>query len=70
MPVTNPDDQREYLSVAEIATELNCSVATIRRRIRAGQLPAVRLGQDRNSVLRVPRAALTAWLWSQPEEND
>jgi excisionase family DNA binding protein len=51
----------EFLTVADVARLLQCSEPTVRRRIRAGELPAVKLGRGR-SVLRVPRAALEAWL--------
>jgi excisionase family DNA binding protein len=59
--VTTAD--HEYLTVREVAAELSCSEPTVRRRIRAGELPAVRLG-GRGSAVRVPRAGLDAWLWS------
>src|SRR5215207_5756297 len=42
--LTTPDHQREYVTVAEVAAELACSEPTVRRRIRAGELPAVQLG--------------------------
>jgi excisionase family DNA binding protein len=54
-----------YLTVAEVAAELACSEPTVRRRIRAGDLPAVELG-GAGSAVRVPRAALDAWLWAGP----
>jgi excisionase family DNA binding protein len=66
--VTTPDHQREYLTVAEVAAELACSEPTVRRRIREGELPAVRLGPP-GSGLRIPRAVLTAWLWSPNRNN-
>ena len=58
-----------YLTVAEVAAELACSEPTVRRRIRAGELPAVRLGGPGSGV-RVPRAGLEAWLWSEPNEEN
>jgi excisionase family DNA binding protein len=58
-----------YLKVSEVASELGCSEATVRRRIRAGDLPAVRLGDSLNSGVRVPAAALHAWLWADPRRN-
>jgi excisionase family DNA binding protein len=66
--LTTPDHRREYLTVAEVAAELACSMPTVRRRIRAGELPAVRLGGP-GSCVRVPRAGLEAWLWSEPSEE-
>jgi excisionase family DNA binding protein len=68
MSVTTPAHQREYLTVAEVAAELACSEPTVRRRIRAGEIPAVRLGGPGSGV-RIPRAGLEAWLWSTPNEE-
>ena len=59
----------EYLTVAEVAAELACSEPTVRRRVRAGELPAVRLG-GRGSGVRIPRAALQAWLWAGSSEEN
>jgi excisionase family DNA binding protein len=67
--LTTPDHQREYLTVADVAAVLSCSEPTVRRRIRGGELPAVQLGGP-GSAVRVPRAALEAWLWiDQTEER-
>ena len=66
--MTIPDQPRAYLTVAEVAAELACSEPTVRRRIRAGEIPAVQLGGERSPV-RIPRAALEAWLWSGGEET-
>jgi excisionase family DNA binding protein len=67
--VITPERQREYLTVAEVAAELACSEPTVRRRIRDGDLPAVRLGGPGSGV-RIPRARLEAWLWSEPNEEN
>jgi excisionase family DNA binding protein len=56
MTVLTTPDHREYLTVAEVAEELRCSEPTVRRRIRAGELAAVRLGEGR--AIRVSRAAV------------
>jgi excisionase family DNA binding protein len=61
---TTPEDASAYLTVAEVAAELHCSEPTVRRRIRDGELPAVKLGHGR-SVLRVSRVALEAWLYGE-----
>ncbi len=58
MSVLTADERPEYLTVAEIAEELRCSEPTIRRRIASGELEAVKLGQGRNSAVRVRRSAL------------
>ena len=67
--VTTPERQREYLTVAEVAAELACSEPTVRRRIRDGEIPAVQLGGARSGI-RIPRAGLEAWLWSEPSEEN
>jgi excisionase family DNA binding protein len=60
------DHARPFLTVAEVAGVLGCSEKTVRRRIQTGELTATRLGDSRNSALRVPAGALTAWLWAEP----
>ena len=68
--MTTPEHQREYLTVAEVAAELACSEPTVRRRVRAGEIPAVQFG-GHGSGVRIPRAGLDAWLWAEPtEESD
>jgi excisionase family DNA binding protein len=59
---------RDFLTVAEAADLLGVKHQTIRRKIRAGELPAVQLG-GRGSHIRVPRAALERWLWSGGTET-
>jgi len=54
------------LSPDEIALRLNLSRRSVYRLIDRGELPATRLGSTRNAPLRVPEAALDAWLWATP----
>jgi excisionase family DNA binding protein len=68
--VTNRERQREYMSVAEIALKLGVSAPTIRRRIEDGSLHAVKLGEDRNSPVRVSKRSLAAWLEQAGEPGD
>jgi excisionase family DNA binding protein len=63
------NERREFLSIAEVAAELGVSAVTIRRKIAAGELPAVQLGGSGSSV-RVPRDALEGWLWSAPDGTE
>jgi excisionase family DNA binding protein len=58
-----PDRDGAYLTVADVGAELACSEPTVRRRIRDGELLAVQLGRP-GSAVRVPRAALEAWLYT------
>ncbi len=50
----------QFLTYAEAAAELRCSVRTIRREISDGRLPAWRIGNTR--VLRVKAADVAALL--------
>jgi excisionase family DNA binding protein len=50
-----------FMTVRMVASELNISTHTVRRMIREGVLPGVRVG----AALRVPRALLEEYL----EEN-
>jgi excisionase family DNA binding protein len=59
----------DYLSIREAAEMLKVSPITIRRRIEAGELSAVQLG-GRGSSIRIPRAALEAWLNRHPAGGD
>jgi excisionase family DNA binding protein len=59
----------ELLSVREAAARLGQSESTIRRKIAAGELLAVRLGQSLRAPLRVPSDFLEAWLYAEPTEE-
>ena len=65
--VTNAEYGRGLLTVSEVAERLRCSEPTVRRRIRDGQIPAVKLGHGR-SVIRIDAAELNNWLY-QREDN-
>jgi excisionase family DNA binding protein len=51
----------DYLTIRQTAEKLNLSTDTIRRLIRAGSLPAVKLGGQ----WRVHVDELTAWVEAQ-----
>jgi excisionase family DNA binding protein len=55
-------DNSEYLTVAETAELLKLGDSTIRRRIAAGELPAVRVARRGRGPVRVPRLELDEWL--------
>ena len=61
MTIAVPQRAQEYLTVAEASAELGVSPKTIRRKIAAGQLPAVQLGGS-GAAIRISRRALDAWL--------
>ena len=49
------------MTVREVADYLHVSIATVKRRIGSGELPAVQLGGP-GSTVRVRRDELEAWL--------
>jgi len=51
-----------------VARRLSVSADTVRRRIRSGEIPAVRLGSSERHPLRVSSIALEQWLHGEPEE--
>jgi excisionase family DNA binding protein len=53
----------EFLTVNEAADLLGVTHQTVRRKIAQGELPAVQLGGP-GSHIRIPRDALSMWLWS------
>ena len=66
---TEASAEHEFLTVTETAALLGVSHQTIRSKIRAGDIPATQLGGP-GSHIRIPRDALTAWLWSGGETAD
>lgn len=40
------DMAKEHKPVKEVARKLNCDVETLRRRLRAGTLPGIRIGNE------------------------
>jgi excisionase family DNA binding protein len=62
-------DENDLLTVREAAARLGQGESTIRRKIAAGEILAVRLGQGTKAPLRVPSAWLKTWLFSCPAES-
>jgi excisionase family DNA binding protein len=63
-------ETREFLTVDEAARRLRVSRPTTYRLVRAGILPAVRIG-DGSGPIRIPAGELADWLDEhriQPEE--
>lgn len=48
----------QMLSVRDVAIRLNCSEATVRRMLRAGRLPGIKVGAD----FRISPMALAGWI--------
>ena len=53
------------LTVAETAERLRQSQETVRRKIREGVIPAIRLGAGPRAPLRVDDQELRAWLYAR-----
>lgn len=53
------------LRLDEAARRVPCSVSTLRRRIREGSLPAVRIGPTERSPIRIHPRELEAWLYDE-----
>ena len=59
-------NEPRFLCVGEVAHRLRQSESTIGRKIREGELPAVRLGHGPRSPLRIDAGELEAWLFEIP----
>jgi excisionase family DNA binding protein len=57
------EPQREWLTVDEVATLFRVNIETVRRWIRAGELPALNLGGPRSGY-RIKRADLDTFITS------
>ena len=53
-----------YLPVARVAELLSVSELTVRRKIRNGEIPAVKLATGGRGAVRIPADGLDAWLQS------
>jgi excisionase family DNA binding protein len=57
-------ETQTLLTVAETAARLRVSRLTVYRRIAKGQIPALRIGDERGP-LRIPEDELSAWLYGE-----
>ena len=53
-----------YLTVATVADMLSVSELTVRRKIRNGEIPAVKLATAGRGAVRIPEEGLETWLRS------
>jgi excisionase family DNA binding protein len=61
----------ELLTIDEAAHALRQSRETVYRKIRSGELPAVRIGSGPRAPIRVSSFELACWLYgSSPRRND
>jgi len=63
MGLTETDVQSPFLTLDEVAKLLRLSRRTVERRVKSGELPAVRCGRKGTSV-RVDAAELEGWLYA------
>ena len=57
------------LTPAQVATRLGQSRASVYRKIAAGVIPAVRLGDSEYAPLRVPEDELARWIYATPTDD-
>ena len=67
--MSSVDQHPRLLTLEEAGRRLRISVVTIRRRIRDGDLPAVRLGPTDRYPLRIDERQLDEWLQQVPAER-
>jgi excisionase family DNA binding protein len=60
----------QYMTIAQVAERLQLSEASVRRKIRDGTIPAVRLTTHGRGALRVPEHELRARLDGQHVVHD
>ena len=63
MEATPATSETRFLTVTEVAQRLNVSKPTVYRRIAAGELPAVAIGE--RMPLRIDPAELADWLYEE-----
>lgn len=59
-------DQPKLLTTHQVARRLNLSEDAVRRKLREGLIPGVRLGNSERSQYRVDEAELRDWLHGNP----
>jgi excisionase family DNA binding protein len=62
-------ENERLLTVRETAARLGQGESTIRRKIRSGELLAVKFGHGARAPVRVPADYLDAWLYAEPIEE-
>ncbi len=62
-----PKFERQFLSPSEIAKLTGIDVSTIRKAIKSGELPAIRLSSAANAKWRVDRSDLQRWVESKKQ---
>ena len=60
----NSNAQSRLLTVGEVALKLRQSPRSVRDKIAAGEIPAVKIGSGPRAPIRVDAAELERWLFS------
>lgn len=58
----------QLLTLRDAASRVGVSERTLRRRIRDGSLPAVRLGPTERHPLRIVESELEEWVFERPRD--
>ena len=64
------EKRRALLTVPQAAERLAQGVSTIRRKISAGELPAIRLGTGPQAPVRIDAEELERWLEARRTDHD
>jgi excisionase family DNA binding protein len=63
------DANTSLLTIDEAAQALGVSSWTVRRRVQAGEIPAVKLGEHRNAPIRIDPRELSAWVFGPSSDR-
>ena len=58
------------MTVSQVAERLQLSEVSIRRKIRDGEIPAVKLASAGRAAVRIPEDGLEAWLQSARQPSN
>jgi excisionase family DNA binding protein len=58
--------QAQLLTVGEVALRLRQSPRSVREKINAGEIPAVKIGSGPKAPIRVDAGELERWLYGMP----
>jgi excisionase family DNA binding protein len=64
MEKNEPDTKSPFLTIPEVAAMLRLSRQSIERRVKTGEIPAVRTGRTGRSI-RIDGRELQAWLYGR-----
>jgi excisionase family DNA binding protein len=62
------NERGRLLAVPEVAVRTGLGISTVRRKIREGEIPALRVGNKPGSSIRVDEVELERWLYGDPKD--